>query len=565
MNKQIFDMLKADNAKWTDIINSIPIGIAIFSIENDVTTTIALNDRLIDFANKMGELLDGKERHWLRSDMMHIFDQNIYAFSAEKDMGKIEKMLKDSCVFPFSNCTFQLKGSSDAHPIWLHSECFSKEVSKTSRKYYVTFSDVTADINNRLALEKNHELLSYMNRHDPLTGVKNRNAYNSLIEELKAHRVTRIGIAFADVNGLKEVNDSIGHKNGDVLICKFSNILCNEFGQEDVYRISGDEFVLILQDISSEEFREKMSRVTGQIKSADHVASIGFLWESSLDDIEHGISRAEQLMYVEKQRFYADQETTASRHRPELLTHLLRDIELGNYRMYLQPKANINESSIIGAEALVRRFDENEQMILPVKFIPQLERERLIPVIDYFILEEACKVLQRWEKEGRAPICISTNMSRVTLAENDFHHHVRELLEKYQINPAYLELEITESSETLSNDKLISEMSALKELGLCVSLDDMGTDYSALHMLLLDGLDIVKLDRSFILSMGSKKGDILLRNIIHTCHALGLSCVAEGVETDAQRLQLLEMGCDMYQGYLLSRPVPVEEFERLLG
>lgn len=558
------DTLRADNEKWTDIINSIPTQLAIFSIEKGQVQTISVNERLLEFANKIGYLIDGKIRNWSRSELMTIFNQNIYAFSVNDDIPNVNKMLKDSKSFPVTECIFRLRGSSEEHPIWIRSECCSKKISETKRNYYVSFADVTAAERNRRSLEDSHNLLFYMNQHDALTGVKNRNAYNDLIDKLKNGPIQNVGLAFADVNGLKEVNDSVGHKSGDVLICKFSNLLQNEFGQDEIYRISGDEFVLIQTNISGEEFRQRMRKLSSRIAIEHNIASIGYLWEPIVSDINQSVAKAEKLMYVEKQRYYASLEGNLRLHRPELLKELQDDIKDGRYQMFLQPKARIGSKQIIGAEALVRRFDANGVIVPPSEFVASFEKKRLIPIIDFFMLEEVCKLLKRWETEGREPIKLSTNMSRVTLAENNFYQHVTEITHRHDVDLDYLELEITESSETMNNDKLKIEIARLAADGFHISLDDMGTDYSALHMLLLDGVDTVKLDRSFVLYMHSQKGRQLLKHVIHMCHELGMTCLAEGVETDDVRVNLMKMGCDLYQGYLLSKPIPVDQFEKLL-
>ncbi|MCR5691115.1 MAG: bifunctional diguanylate cyclase/phosphodiesterase [Eubacterium sp.] len=557
--------LKEENARWMDIINSVPVGLAVFSMENNKhLETVAVNDTLLDLANRLGKLLDGKERHWTRERMIWMLDHDLYSFSVEEDTYLIQDMLHNSIFENLSECDFRLRGSTKDNQIWVHCSCSSKLVSETKRMYYVSYADITLSMQNSMEIQKSHKLLSDMYYYDSMTGLLNRNAFNRFLETHKHYSYESAGISFVDVNGLKNANDVFGHAYGDGMIKELSNLLQENFRTGDIYRISGDEFVVFVPNIQMEEFNQRNKDLIKAIEKAGDIASVGYSWHENIAMLDEGIQKSEQLMYVEKQKYYAQRQDTISKHRPKMMKQFYDDVSSGRYKLYLQPKANIDSTKIIGAEALVRKFDEEGKIIFPDEFIPALEKEKLIPTLDYFMLEESCKLLRRWEKEGREPIKLSVNMSRITLAETDYMENILEICDKYKVKKDELEFEITESNETLNYQRLETYVAGLKEKGISVSLDDMGTDYSSLRMLLIAGIDTVKLDRSLILRGDSPQGRILIRHVINLSHDLGTTVIAEGVEDDDQRKLLENLGCDMYQGYYLSKPIPIEDFESLL-
>lgn len=553
--------LQSEGEKWVDIVNSIPMGIAIFAMDDkEQVSTIAINEPMVNFANYIGKVLDGNDRRWTSEELTVLINHSIYAFCSPEDYGIVKQMLDDSKTQNIAVCTFKLRGSTDENPVFVKSSCFSKEASETIRNYYVTFEDVTKDVMQELELEKNQDMLIDMSFHDALTHVKNRNAYNIMLDNTAKMHLKKVGIAFADINGLKSVNDTLGHKYGDTMICRFTDIVKEYFETDRIYRISGDEFVIIFPGVERGEFNLKLENIINDIANADHLASIGYIWEENLSDIKQQIDRAEQMMYVEKQRFYEDARTLKSKHRPLVLKELLSDFDNRRFKVFLQPKADIVTSKVIGAEALVRKEDIYGNIILPYEFVPQLEKEKLIPKIDFYMLEEVCDFLARMKREGYTDFKISVNMSRVTLAENDYIETVEKILDKYDFNIDQLEFEITESTETIDTRRLEDYIKKIKELGISISLDDVGTDYSSLPMLLVGGIDTVKLDRSLIIQIKNKQAFKLLKHVTDMCHDLGMDVIAEGVESDDIRSDLSDLKCDYYQGYLLSRPIPAEEF-----
>lgn len=555
--------LKEEKEKWNNIVNSVPIGLLILSIEKEFVKVIAINDRLVQFANILAYKLSGKEGKWTKDELTGIFDKDIYAFAHKLDRQKVKKMIEQARDCGYSDCIFRLKGSKPDNPIWVRSLCSCTE--RAGKEFlYITLANATNEVNSIIELQKNHDEFRKLSLFDPLTKVHSRNAYNELCYMSKKGNMQNTGVIFADVNGLKATNDTYGHIYGDNMICSFADILRQDFENEEIYRISGDEFVVISKDITRTEFIEKVKHIRALVDQENNIASIGYIWEESTSNLLGTISAAEQLMYVEKQQYYSMQAAHSSKHHKDMVDNFSRELQNGQFEMYLQPKSNIDNTYIIGAEALVRKKDINGKMVFPDDFIPLLEHEKIIPSLDYFMLEQVCRTIKRWESEGRRRIKISVNLSRVTMAENNFLERIISICDKYDIDRSLVEYEITESNATMDHKRMLDEVFEMKKEGFFVSLDDMGSDYSALRMLLVEGIDIVKLDRSFVLQMDTFKGRTLIENVIKMSHDLGYTCVAEGVETDEQREKLKQMGCDMYQGYLLSKPVPIEEFEKLM-
>ncbi len=546
-----------DDGQWKELVETLPVGLLVFAIRDEKVEILNINDRLVGLSDEFGQGLDGRGHNYSKDQLTNVWGEDLFAFAVEEDIPIVQQMLKESEEKKMSRCRFRLKGSSEERTVWVRCTCSSQQVSDTERIYYVVFSNITEEV------EKTERLIE-LSIYDALTGVRNRFALDQVSDECNVHPLHRVGMAFADTNGIKMVNDTLGHRYGDDLLCQFKDVLLQEFDRDNIYRISGDEFIILIDDIDEEDFKARMKRVVALVKENDNLASIGYLWAEEIKDLRRKSISAERLMYVEKQKYYATREEWERRRRPKLINQLAEEIIKGNYEMYLQPKAKIGSKEIIGAEALVRKFDDNHQMIFPNDFIPQLEQNYLIPALDFFMLREVCKLLNKWKEEGRRLIKISVNMSRVTIAENDFLTHVLSIVNGYGIDFSYIEFEITESTGSMDHLHLVEVVNEVRKLGFGVSLDDMGADYSALRMLLIEGIDTVKIDRSFVTQMNTESGSILLRHVLGMSHDLKMNCVAEGVEEDEQRKMLEEMGCDMYQGYLLSRPIPVSEFEKLM-
>ena len=549
---------------YEDILESIPIGTLVFQVTDNEVEVVSINERLIQFANLVHTYIDSDDiRHWGRKELYQAFQNNIYAFAQDEDIRIVEKMIKDAAADGYAQCVFRLRGTAGENTKWISSVCTSKLLEDNKRIYYTLFMDYTNQVlYERQLLDKQKEL-EHISSYDSLTNVKNRYSYNCCMNQGGTEVRHNTGILFANVNGLKAANDKYGHIFGDSILVELSDIMKRYFSQEDIYRISGDEFVIIENNISVDKFEQQVAKLLRDNEEKD-IASIGYIWETAAIDMKQEIYKAEQLMLIQKQNYYIQNYEVESKHKPKILKGLLDDLSNNRYVVYLQPKARINSTRVDGAEALIRKIDEEGHIIQPYQFVPVLEKELLISSIDFFVLEEVCRLLDKWKDNDTRLIKISVNMSRVSIAEQDFLEHILRICDKYQVDHNNIEFEITESTETRDDRKLYEIVENLHNLGFGVALDDMGSDYSSIKMLTMPGVDMVKLDRSMILKLEQKEGAALIRYVIALCHEIGKRCIAEGVENQEQVAMLEDMSCDYYQGFLLSRPVPISEFEEFI-
>ena len=224
----------------------------------------------------------------------------------------------------------------------------------------------------------------------------------------------------SDLNGLKIVNDTYGHLYGDDAIKTIAQKLLCFFSEEEIFRISGDEFVVIWRDCSYNQFEEKVQQLRLSLKTEKgEIAALGSVWSEQAFDLKQMIHQAEEIMYVNKQKFYEQIRSQQGKYRPSVLDSILQAIELDSFRTYLQPKANLMNGEVCGAEALVRRIDGDGKVIMPFEFINLLEKERLIHKIDFWVLEQVCQCLKRWRDDGRRTTQLFANITRVTLSEVD--------------------------------------------------------------------------------------------------------------------------------------------------
>lgn len=549
---------------YESIVESLPIGTLVFRIADGETQVITINEKLLQFANLVHSYVaGGGQGAWDKERLQRIFSENLYAFAVDEDVSIVKELVAEATETGYSRRVFRLRGTSGEHTKWIESLCSCRQLKDQSRIYYTLFMDNTSHVLYEKEILDKQKELEDLSQFDTLTNVGNRHSYNRFLDEHRGKVMKETGIVFADMNGLKAVNDEYGHQYGDSVIVGFADILLRNFKRENIFRISGDEYVVILKGISVIDFENMARAFVHEVEEHD-VAAIGYKWETTVVDLKQAIYQTEQLMMIQKQRYYMKNSEQKSKHRPKLLEGLVEDLSLGRFCVYLQPKAVLGSKTVIGAEALIRKMDKDGKIIPPFEFVPVLEKELLISKIDFFVLEVVCKLLQDWKRRGKRLIKISVNMSRVSVAETDFLEHILSICDKYETERQYLEFEITESIETKDNRKLPEIVITLHELGFGVALDDMGSDYSSVKMLTMNGVDMVKIDRGLVLQMENTEGAALIRYIIALCHEIGKKCIAEGVEEERQAAILADMGCDYYQGYLLDRPIPIVDFERYL-
>ncbi len=411
---------------------------------------------------------------------------------------------------------------------------------------------------NKQKILKHLETLSYI---DPMTELFNRHKYHEVVTKFEKKPPAQVGILNADINGLRQINDLYGHSQGDYVITKVANLL-RKFFSEHVYRLSGDEFIVLYPDIDEGVFEELVYALrVDAVDDPETSFSIGTVWKKGGINILKEVNYADELMHVEKQNYYKKTFEKKQQFKVNSATNLIKEIEDNRFSVYLQGQVDLNTGAIIGAEALVRKFDENGKIVPPLKFIPVYEYERIIRHVDFFVLSEVCKSMKKYIALGHA-LRVSINFSRITLMEHNVVDSIIAICKEYDIPHHLIYVEITESIDKMDNDILERKILALKSAGFSVSLDDFGTQYSNLSILMTSDFNEVKLDKSLVDNICmDEKNAVIIENSIKMLKELKTKeILAEGVENKEQADLLKKYHCNHGQGYYFYKPMPIEEF-----
>lgn len=436
---------------------------------------------------------------------------------------------------------------------------------------------VVRDVSERKQVEERIHHLAY---HDSLTGLPNRALLTeqaTLILALTARRKSSLALLFCDLDYFKDINDSLGHVVGDLLLMQVANQLKRALRNTDTLaRLGGDEFIVLLPELERDGATQVADKILTVLREpvvlGDHrfalTGSIGIsLYPDDGANFQELLKNADTAMYQAKQdgrnafRFYNPAMHAASLERLELMSALRKAIQTGQLRTYFQPKVCLADGRVVGAEALVRWQHPEQGLILPGRFIPVAENNDLIVAIGNWVLEDTCRQLAAWRAAGLPRLSVAVNLAAQHFRESNLVQELEKLLERYELPHAALELELTESTILDTGSETMNTLRELKRLGFNLAIDDFGTGYSSLAYLKNLPIDSLKIDRSFVRDLTTNPDDRAISAIIVTLgHSLGLVVVAEGVETEQQRVILLQQGCDFAQGYLFSPPLPAADF-----
>lgn len=423
-------------------------------------------------------------------------------------------------------------------------------------------TQLTYIIANELQKRLLTEALTKKSYQDPLTGLNNRLAYDEMLDHLRGKEFP-VGVGFLDINGLKWINDTLGHDMGNKVIQKICTILNEHIEQQYIYRISGDEFVMIWPDVDYKVFMSAAKKLEAALFAEKNIASFGFVWGKK-EDTGIAVRKAEKAMQTAKNKFYAANAELKD-SRPGYLDALLQEFRDSTFIPYLQPLYSIQYNRVYGAEVLVRKIDPHGNIHTPVEFISIMECEHMISMVDFTMLRQACELIQKW-KPVWPDIILNVNFSRNTLMEPDFLERIDQILSETGADPAQLIFEITESSQNIQLESLCSLLDEVKQRGISLAIDDLGTEAACLEMLYLPQISVAKIDKSLIdKAEHIDREQLVIRHLIDLCHDLNMRCVAEGIETDSQIELLKKLGCDKLQGYKIGKPMLPEDFLRQFG
>ena len=450
--------------------------------------------------------------------------------------------------------------------------------------WVITYHDVTD-------LRRANEEIEHLAFYDPLTGLPNRRLLLDRLGQapVLSQRSGKVGaLLFLDLDHFKDLNDTLGHEVGDELLQAVAQrLLANVRVADTVARLGGDEFVVMLSDLSTstqeaaalaQRIGEKILRGLSEpyvLRGHTHqgAASIGAtLFGASAQSAIELLRQADIAMYQVKARrgnalcFFDPKMQTAINDRAQLEADLRQALVAQQLVLHYQPQATL-QGDVIGAECLLRWQHPQRGMVPPGQFIAVAEESDLILHIGQWVLHSACTQLARWQEQPQwAHLQLSVNVSARQFRQSDFVHQVIETLQVTGARAHLLTLELTESLVLDNVEDAIDKMHQLRTKGVRFSVDDFGTGYSSLAYLTRLPLHQLKIDQSFVRNLGSRPSDdVIVQTIIGMGRNLDLEVIAEGVETEAQKAILAGHGCDLYQGYLLARPMPVADFERSLG
>ena len=450
--------------------------------------------------------------------------------------------------------------------------------------WVITYHDVTD-------LRRANEEIEHLAFYDPLTGLPNRRL---LLDRLGrapvlSQRSGKVGaLLFLDLDHFKDLNDTLGHEVGDELLQEVAQrLLANVRVADTVARLGGDEFVVMLSELSTstqeaaamaQRIGEKILRGLSEpylLRGHSHQGAVSIgatLFGASAQSAIELLRQADIAMYQVKARrgnalcFFDPKMQTAINDRAQLEADLRQALVAQQLVLHYQPQATL-QGDVIGAECLLRWQHPQRGMVPPGQFIAVAEESDLILHIGQWVLHSACTQLARWQEQPQwAHLQLSVNVSARQFRQSDFVHQVIETLQVTGARAPLLTLELTESLVLDNVEDAIDKMHQLRTKGVRFSVDDFGTGYSSLAYLTRLPLHQLKIDQSFVRNLGSRPSDdVIVQTIIGMGRNLDLEVIAEGVETEAQKAILAGHGCDLYQGYLLARPMPVADFERSLG
>jgi diguanylate cyclase (GGDEF)-like protein len=479
---------------------------------------------------------------------------------------------QEALVVPLRGAT-QLLGAVEAHDRLSRWRGFGKadiQLLRTLASHLATAVD-----NRRLLARLRHDAY-----HDPLTGLLNRPGFREAAGE-PLRQQTKSVVLRIDLDVLSTVSDALGQAWGNRMFVAAGRRLQDALGPEiPLARLEGGMFAALLVDRKAEQAQEIAEKLRAGLSvpypvdrlTVEASAVVGYVSTADCEvddpDVDVLLQRADVAVRAtseaEPVRAYVPSMGQIFLRRFQLVTQFRQALETGQISVHYQPKVALPSRQVVGAEALVRWKHPEFGRVDPDEFVPAVEATGLVDVLTDFVMDRALERVRIWMDRGLR-MSIAVNLSVRTLADEEFPDRVAKALERHGVPPGLLTFELTESGVMADPERALPVLRRLHALGVTLAVDDFGTGYSSLAYLRQLPVDEVKIDKSFVLGMGTDLGDMaVVRSIVELGHSLGLTVVAEGVEDDAARDQLVSMGCDIAQGYLISRPLSEERFEAWL-
>ncbi|WP_038491793.1 bifunctional diguanylate cyclase/phosphodiesterase [Janthinobacterium agaricidamnosum] len=480
---------------------------------------------------------------------------------------------REAMISGFSEQEIELADDNPFHLRWIR-----RRLVRSGDRLAVTLQDISD--------AKSHEAdLHRLANEDGLTGLPNRHWLGRFLPNALARAQageSSLALLFIDLDGFKDINDTKGHAEGDKVLRAASQRLKSVLRPSDnVVRLGGDEFVVILDPVEDDARAERVAeRIAEAFDEPFYVgldrhkmgASIGIsLYPRDGLDTATLLKNADIAMYAVKMagkghhRFYQPELYEVIRNRRDIEQNLVTALEEDQFVVYYQPRVDTMSGELCSVEALVRWMHPQQGMVPPLDFISVAESSGLISQLGEVVIEKVCQQMARWKAHGQSLVPVSINVSARQFGRGDVHLVLAEALARHGIDAHLIEVEITESAMMDQQNRAVEQLAAIRALGVRLLVDDFGTGYSSLSQLQKFAMDGLKIDRAFTTELGrSEQGEIFIRAILSMAHALGMSVVAEGVESMRQLEILRSLQCNEIQGYFVSRPVPAEQMLGLM-
>ena len=549
------ESIVAKEAKYSGVLKTMTNGFAYYRVEKDA------KGRYVDaiceeFNDALGQMLDVDKEQMIGKKFSELAE-NSYIKAVN-----LQEILEEIWLTERPLTFNQLKLKEDK---WVNLTLYVLEKGYFS----VIVNDVTT-------LKRYSEDMKYLAEYDFLTKLKNRNSLYQYLNKLITSKKPFV-IYFMDLDNFKALNDTVGHIEGDKVLCIIANELIKLADKETtIGRLGGDEFIVIQEgEYSPQEIMQYGQSIISLVnKRFDYAfynfeikVSIGVsVYPKQADDLNTLLKFGDIAMYKSKRsggnsiQIFTDE----MMEELEVEARLKDAIENKEFIPYYQPIFDIQENKIIGAEALAR-WMKNGEIIQPYKFIPVAKKTGYIVEIDYMILDKACEFCKKWHANGFETFIMSVNMSFRALQRPNSVETIKGILEKHELNPRALKIEVTEDEIIDYPKHIIKILEEIKLLGIKVSLDDFGVGYSSFNHIKMLPIDTLKIDRSLLLKIGDDSKTLsIIDTLIQLAHTLGLDVVCEGIEEGTQIELLKEISCDMIQGYFISQPVEEKLFYKCM-
>ncbi|MHC0039598.1 sensor domain-containing protein [Pseudoneobacillus sp. C159] len=549
--------LKESEEKFQNIAQNIDVGIwsKDFRTKQFLFVSPAVG-RLTGY--KLDDFLSGKIE-WLK--IIHQDDRSYY-LERNMDLTRGDMQVQQYRII-----------NKNEEIVWIESKVFP---IKNTKGKLIRIDGIIQDITER---KRSEEEINFFAYHDYLTELPNRRMFDGMLMKLASKSQTnqdKFALFYLDLDRFKFVNDTLGHDVGDTLLREVSKRLSSLADKGFIFRLGGDEFAIIMEDIENLEPLEFGKKVVREIEKPFliegyelHITtSVGIsIFPDDGDTLKNLKMNSDAALYRAKElgknnvQLFTKSLNTEPYKRYIFENDLRKAIMRKEFILHYQPKINLATGEIVGAEALIRWNHTKWGIVSPGEFIPLAEETGVIHEMTEWVMEQACKQLNEWKREGRRLVPVSVNISARTLMKADLVQKIKKQLGKYSISPSLIEIEITEDSLIKNEGLGVSTIQLLRELGMAISIDDFGKGYSSIGYLKKFKADCLKIDRSFIKDIQENNEDsFIVQSIILMAKGLGLKVVAEGVETE-QQLQLLKsLNCDYVQGYYFSKPIPADQF-----